>query len=59
MVATPFGSEKNKKASSTFLARSLRRFILNTDAIAKTACSLCAPCCCLAALAQPYELLFV
>lgn len=56
MVATPFCSEKNKKASSTFLARSLRRFILNTNAIAKTACSLCAPCCCLAALAQPYEL---
>jgi len=56
MVATPFCSEKNKKASSTFLARSLRRFILNTNAIAKTTCSLCAPCCCLAALAQPYEL---
>lgn len=48
--------KKNKKASSTFLARSLRRFILNTNAIAKTACSLCAPCCCLAALAQPQEL---
>ena len=48
--------KKNKKASSTFLVRSLRRFILNTDAIAKTACSLCAPCCCLAALAQPNEL---
>lgn len=56
MVATPICSEKNKKASSTFLSRSQRRFILHTDTIAKTACSLCAPCCCLAALAQPYEL---
>ena len=33
MVASPFCSEKNKKASSTFLARSLRRFSLDTDAL--------------------------
>ena len=55
MVATPFCSKKIKKPPPHFSTVATAVYPEH-KCHRKTACSLCAPCCCLAALAQPYEL---